>query len=354
LSILRLFFPRGWSNGPEQVSELAASELINLAAGSLVNIGESEEAISLYGISLLARLRRKSWSFVIQSLYNLSIAFAELNRFAKQERCDTLGLDIATLINNQSDIFSARLRCFNQLVYTGQWKQAEAIWKLLDPMGRDWPRLDYTPGEAEASYNWFSFCTGTLTEAQITVTEKLARSARSRPIIQGVCQVRGRWRMERSEWELAVESFHEAVRMAREVGQRAPTSEVYLALAKFNLNQLSDPRQQAQQLAAATEFDHQALAELWLAIGDLGEVKKHALEAYKQAWGEGEPYVFRYGLNKARALLEQLGAPIPDLPPYDPAKDEKLPWEDELVAAVAQLRAETEAKKAAKNAADER
>ena len=160
--------------------------------------------------------------------------------------------------------------------------------------------------------------------------------------------------MERSDWELAAESFHEVVRMAHEVGQRDATSEVYLALAKFHLNQLPNPCQQAQQLAAATDLDHQTLAELWLAIGELEEVKKHALEAYKKAWGDGEPYVRRYELNKARALLEQLGAPIPDLPPYDPAKDEKLPWEDELVAAVAQLRAETEAKKAAKNAADER
>ncbi|HSE16372.1 MAG TPA: hypothetical protein VLB46_04940 [Pyrinomonadaceae bacterium] len=155
-------------------------------------------------------------------------------------------------------------------------------------MGRDWPRVDYTPGEAEDSYNWFSFCKGTLTET--------------------------------------------------------------LTLAKFHLNQLSSPRQQAQQLAAATNLDHQALAELWLAIGDLGEAKKHALEAYKQAWGDGEPYVRRYELDKACALLEQLGAPIPDLPPYDPAKDEKLPWEDELVAAVEQLRADTEAKERAKKA----
>ncbi|HSE16371.1 MAG TPA: hypothetical protein VLB46_04935 [Pyrinomonadaceae bacterium] len=71
LSILRLFFPRGWSNRPEQVSELAASNLTNMAAGSLDDIGESEEA-------------------VLQSLYNLSLALASLNRFAKQERWDTL------------------------------------------------------------------------------------------------------------------------------------------------------------------------------------------------------------------------------------------------------------------------
>jgi hypothetical protein len=38
--------------------------------------------------------------------------------------------------------------------------------------------------------------------------------------------------------------------------------------------------------------------------------------------------------------LEKLGAAIPELPPYDPAKDEKFPWEDELVAAIERLRRE--------------
>ena len=46
------------------------------------------------------------------------------------------------------------------------------------------------------------------------------------------------------------------------------------------------------------------------------------------------PYVHRYELNKARALLEKLGVTIPNLPPYDPAKDEKLPWEDDVAAAI--------------------
>jgi hypothetical protein len=50
-------------------------------------------------------------------------------------------------------------------------------------------------------------------------------------------------------------------------------------------------------------------------------------------------------MNKARALLEKRGAEIPNLPPYDPAKDEKLPSEDEVAAAIEKLRTEKEAKK---------
>src|SRR5262245_60338450 len=136
--------------------------------------------------------------------------------------------------------------------------------------------------------------------------------------------------------------------MAREVGQTDAKAEIQLALAKFHLGQLSNPRHEAEQLTKIKEPAHQVLAELWLAIGDPEQAKRHALKAYEWAWAEGEPYIYRYELNKARTLLEQLAVEIPNLPPYDPAKEEKFPWEDELTAAIEKLRAEKEAEKAQK------
>lgn len=132
--------------------------------------------------------------------------------------------------------------------------------------------------------------------------------------------------------------------MARAAGISDAEAETSLAIARFHLRQLADPRREAEQLANATQPAYLALADLWLAIGDHGQAKKHALAAHKWAWADGEPYVRRYELNKARALLETLGADIPKLPDYDPVKDEKLPWEDEVAAAIEKLRAEKEAK----------
>jgi hypothetical protein len=101
----------------------------------------------------------------------------------------------------------------------------------------------------------------------------------------------------------------------------------------------------AEQLAQARKVSHLALADLWTCIGDHDQAKKHALQAYKRAWSDGEPYVDRYELNKSAALLKQLGTEIPKLPPYDPIKDEKLPWEDEVAAAIKKLRAGNKANK---------
>jgi hypothetical protein len=131
--------------------------------------------------------------------------------------------------------------------------------------------------------------------------------------------------------------------MARAVGKTDAAAETQFALARFHLGQLADPHREAEHLANAREPSHRNLAELWRAIGDREQATTHALAAYKRAWADGEPYVFRYELDKARALLQKLGAETPNLPPYDPAKYEKLPWEDEVAAAIEELRAEKEA-----------
>ena len=53
------------------------------------------------------------------------------------------------------------------------------------------------------------------------------------------------------------------------------------------------------------------------------------------------------------SVLNELSAEIPNLPSYDPAKDEKFPWEDKVAAAIEKLRAENEAKKAAKKSKED-
>lgn len=108
----------------------------------------------------------------------------------------------------------------------------------------------------------------------------------------------------------------------------------------------SMPCHEPEQLSGAKRVSFTPLAELWLAIGDRDRAKQSALAAYKWAWADGEPFVYRYELNKARALLEEVGAGIPDLPPYDPAKAVKLPFEDDAAAAIEKLRAEKAAAKA--------
>lgn len=253
-------------------------------------------------------------------------------------------LNLAILSGDKEAIFCARLFRFEQLDVLGKWAEAQAVWDLLDPMGRDWSRAAYRPGSAESLYVRFRSRQGDLSEECLAQAEQLAKAGKNRQAIRDLHGLRGQWCLDRGQWALATESLREAVSMARAVGQTDAAAETQLALAQFHLGQLADPRRKAEQLASAYRMFRRGLANLWLAIGDHEPAKKYALAAYKSAWADGEPYVHRYGLNKAGALLETLGEPIPSLPPYDPAKDEKFPYEDEVAAAIEKLRAEKAAK----------
>jgi hypothetical protein len=345
LSLLRPFFPKGWGTLPSDVVKNSGSYLAHVAAMCLGSAGELEQALITYGIGLIADLESADWRGIGASLCEIYYILCQQNLLIKADRILLMQSEVAILSNDTQRIFLNRLDHFWKYSSMGQWAEADAVWLLLDPMGRNWGRAVYRPGDAEYQFAQAHFWKGDLQEEHLANAERLATEGKNRMIVQYLHRLRGEWRMEQGQWPLAAESLHDAVRMARAVGQVNASAETQLVLARFHVGQLTDPRREAEQLAQARYIAPQPLGELWLAIGDREQAKKHALTAYDLAWGDGEPYVYRYGLNKATALLTQLGTEIPKLPPYDPAKDEKFPWEDAVVAAIEKLRAEKEAEK---------
>lgn len=351
LSLLRPFFPKGWDTLPDGLNVGLGAHMASNAAMALNCIGESNEALMAIGAAMLSGLQEADRRDIVSRLTNISIYLSGENRLAKVERCLVLSLDLAAQMDDKNALFRARHGRFSQFSSIGQWEDAEAMWQLLNPMGRKWSRASYRPGDAEYNYAYFRFYQGDMTEDQLAYAEQLAKEGKNRIIIRRLHGLRGKWRLEQNQYKLAAESLHEAVRMAREVAHTAEDAETLLALARFHLGQLPDPRQEAERLAKAKNPFHRGLAELWLAIGDHDQAIKHALAAYEWAWADGEPYVHRYELNKTRALLEQLGEKIPDLPPYDPNTYEKFPWEDNVVAAIEKLKTENVSRRAAEKKA---
>jgi hypothetical protein len=344
LSLLRpFFFPQGWGVLPDQVDRWGASYLANYAGIALSCLGDWEDSLAAYGASFAARLGTSDWSNVSVRLSNISFSLRDLNRLAQADRCLELSLDLSALAGDAEDLFMARLFRFSQLTRSGRWPEAQELWDLLDPMGRTWGRAAYRPGEAEYRYAQFRYLRADLREDDLIRAEELARTGKNRGCIRDLHSLRGDWRMDRGEWALAIESYVEALRMARESGQQEAGAEARLALARFRLGHVEEARIEAERLSELKNSPDLPLAELWLALEEHERARKYSLAAYEWAWADGEPYVRRFELNKARALLEKLGAEIPTLPPYDPAKDGKFPCEDEVVAAIARLRADREA-----------
>jgi hypothetical protein len=344
LSLLRPFFPQGWAILPGVVDESSACYLANAAAMALERTKNARETFAALGASLPVYLWSGKMRELCTCMFNISRTLEVENRLAQEDRCTKLALDLATLLRDKQAIFTAALNRFWLLSIVGQWSAANDVWDLLHPMGRNWSRASYRPGTAEFLYARLRFLKGDLREDELARAEQLTKEGKGRSMARELHFLRGSWKLERGECALAEESLHEAVSMARAVGQADAAAETQLAIARCHLGQLADPQHEAVRLASASRASNLDLAELWLAIGDREQAKKHALAAYERAWADGEPYVSRYELNKSRALLEKLGAEIPDLPPYDPAKNGKFPGEDEIKAAIEKLRAEKEAK----------
>jgi hypothetical protein len=263
LSLLKPFFPSGWSVLPTFLDEEDARYLAHYAANSLRTVdGESHNQI--FGALIERDLIAGHWTQVVLCIANIAVDAS----LAQEISLLQLATQLARAASDHESLFFSLLQQFSQLGRIGAWSLAEAAWNELDPLGRNWSRAVYRPGNAEYWHARFQFWRSKLQEEQLAEAERLLRLGKHRTLVREGHLLRGAWHLERHEWSLAAASLQEAVTMARAVGQTDTESEIKLALARFHLNQLPDAKEEADHLANLAEPDHSDLAELFLVIGD--------------------------------------------------------------------------------------
>lgn len=70
---------------------------------------------------------------------------------------------------------------------------------------------------------------------------------------------------------------------------------------------------------------YNVLADICLAEDNKPGAIEAATKAYRAAWCDGPPWAYHWGLEKAKAHLQALGASEPDMPPFDESKYEPMP-----------------------------
>jgi hypothetical protein len=343
LSLLRPFFTRDWTSLSVSLSDHAFSRLINDVACALNEVGQLDQSLALRKVSLRYALKNKTEADMRADIVQMAYIFQRKGQLAAYSKYIKFSLELAELLDDNAELFRARLDRFDQLGIIGQWSEAEAAWGALDPMGRSWPRPLYRPGEAEEAYAQFQFWRGKLTENFLSEAERLAAAGQNRPTVRYLHALRGQWQLTRENWTSAAESLHEAIRMTRETGGRGADLEAGLALARLRLGQRPAARDEAARLSEGPHPPDLELAELWHALGDTERAAVHALAAYQEAWSDGQPYVYAYDLSCATRMLGRLGIDIPRLPAYDPARAQPLPFEDQIRAVIEKTRSRRDA-----------
>ncbi|MBM3783139.1 MAG: hypothetical protein FJW30_02205 [Acidobacteria bacterium] len=337
LALLKPYFPAGWEQPPDTVESGDAAYLANGAAIALRRLGEQEMALKVYGALVRIDLRAQNWSVLCLRLSNAAVTRAP----AAALRLFELIFDVAQLTENREWLYLNHLYTFDEFSRIGNWQEAERHWEALSSLPIPYSRAIYRPGDTEWYFAWHQLRRGQLRPEDIDKAETLARAGDNRFALRKLAELRGHWQLELGNWHAAVQGFETAVAMARERRLLDGPSECGLALARFLDGQLSQEEARAEALRLAQQsYSSYFIARLWQAIGDLDKAKRYALIAYEFYWGDGEPSVNRCYLNKTIKLLNELSVPIPNLPPYDPAKDPPLDWEAEVRAAIEKLRAE--------------
>jgi tetratricopeptide (TPR) repeat protein len=67
------------------------------------------------------------------------------------------------------------------------------------------------------------------------------------------------------------------------------------------------------------------LAQIERDAGNTNAAIEAAAKAYRLAWCDGPPFAYHWGLEKAKQHLKELGAPEPEMPPFEESKFEPMP-----------------------------
>jgi hypothetical protein len=165
---------------------------------------------------------------------------------------------------------------------------------------------------------------------------KLAGVARYEADFIRAARLHGMAALGLNDLDTAAERLQHALTRARAVNRMEEELPTLTALAEFHRRkqEFTIARELLDQIWSPAErgpyplFHADALNVLAQIERDEGNTKAAiaaATKAYTLAWCDGPPYAYHYGLTNARQHLEELGAPEPQLPPFDESKFEPMP-----------------------------
>ncbi|MGV3618118.1 MAG: DUF4062 domain-containing protein [Fimbriimonas sp.] len=324
---------------PGHVKEYESlSYIANDVAICLGSAGMSEGARQIYLCLMRLDIKNGNFAAISIGLQNLSL---EVDSLYQRERLYNWSLELARAVEEDEEEFSSQFFIFSEQVLRGDYERADRTWEILEEAGFEWSRHAYRQGSAEYWRCRQRFQQGALTEEELARTMEISRSNNNRFMVRQILALRGKWHLRMARHAEAKRDCEEAIMMARSVRLVDEEAETLSVLVELGLRgDKSEIRRRIEELEAQGINAGVLTAEVWEGLGEPEKAGAEARKAYQEAWNDGEPYVYRYHLDRAKEILTRLGAPMPELPPFDPNRIERFEWEDDLVALIEKKKAE--------------
>jgi len=339
VELLEPLFRGGQHGLPSLSSTWNQGFVLNELANAILELGREDEALELYGKAIQIFVQKESWGAAATCLRNVGQANRILNRQAEGAVAHSLMTELA---DAAADFHCANMAIFDQAsiaMEQGQFTYGDRL--ITEFHAKPLPPVEhYRPGEAEYLTCFGQFSQKMLTESDWRRAYEIAVQHRNVISQYQFLALRSEWLLTQNLEKLALDAIDDALKIASRLGTPKPNYRDLRAWALAKLNRTADARAEL-----ANGEQRRTAAEAWLILGDRNQARTCALNGYRWAWGEGPPYIHWYELERSKAILKELGEPEPQLPAFDPNKVKPIPYEKEIRAAIAKLKAEKEAKK---------
>jgi len=336
LELLELFFPDGLEHSPRLKSQTARAFVLNsLAQGKSTH--QPEPAAALYLRANAIYLEIKNDSFLCVSLRNLSHALRLSGALYDSDCSARRALEITREKNDRNgEPISLYWLGFTLAARGIAIESASALHRALRMF------IAQSHNQFEGVVNAHLAATA-LWRDDFASARLFANRAWELAYVHGYerdfingARVQGEAALGLGDFATADERLHHALTRARNVNLVEEELLALLGLAELRrrqnnrkaarelLNDIWEPAERGPYPLFHADACN-VLAQIERDEGNASAAIEAATKAYQLVWCDGPPFAYHWGLQKAKQHLKELGAPEPDMPPFDESKFEPLP-----------------------------
>jgi tetratricopeptide (TPR) repeat protein len=337
IELLEMLFPDGLDELPRLSQPTQQAFTLNALALAYDFSGQPERASLVSRLALELEDKENRGHNTSVGLSNLSYSLLLTGALRKSE---TISSHAIVLTREKSDRFqeAISLNCLGlTLGARGVKRQPEST---LKRSLRIFVALSQTQlqGVSSALLAQRVLWIGDSTSALILADRawKLAHNARFERDFIRAARLQGAAVLGLNNFTKADEHLHHALTRARAVNMVEEEIQALVALAELRRQQ-KDLKAAREHLDDMWEYAERGPYPLFHAdafnvltiierdAGNFAAAVEAAMKAYRLAWCDGPPFAYHWGLEAAKKHLKELGAPEPEMPPFDESKYEPMP-----------------------------